>query len=371
MSIRSSVVLLCVCATLTLPACAQQDEPVMTIDDYEPVSTLVVPEHPIERARYPLVDVHSHQWGMEEWTQGRLDTLIMNMDSLNMAVMVNLSGGSGQDFVDRMANAAERYPGRIVAFANISFDNIDDPDWGALTAAQLEADVRNGARGLKIFKSLGMTVRDSSGQRVPVDDPRIDPVWDKCAELGIPVLIHSADPSPFWETKDRYNERWFELKQRPGRYRPADEYPPWEKIIGEQHNVFRKHAKTTFVNAHLGWLGNNLDRLGELFDEMPNVYTELGAVLAELGRQPRHARQFLIKYHDRILFGKDAWVPREYHVYFRAFETADEYFDYYRKRHAHWKMYGMDLPDDVLRHIYYKNALRIIPGLDPRLFPID
>ncbi len=368
---RRNIIHSFLCLALTVSACAQQDEPVMTIDDYEPASTLVVPENPIERARYPFVDVHSHQWGMEKWSAGRLDTLIMNMDSLNMAVMINLSGGSGQDFADRLANASERYPGRIVAFANISFEDIDDPQWGIKTATQLEHDVRNGAQGLKIFKNLGMTVRDGAGERLAVDDARIDPVWEKCAALGIPVLIHSADPSSFWEAKDRYNERWFELKQRPERYRPADQYPPWEQIISEQHNVFRRHSRTTFINAHLGWLGNNLDRLGRLFDEMPNVHAELGAVLAELGRQPRHAREFLIKYRDRILFGKDAWAPSEYHVYFRAFETADEYFDYYRKRHAHWKIYGMDLPDDVLRHVYYKNAVRIIPGLDPQLFPTD
>ncbi|MDX1430393.1 MAG: amidohydrolase family protein [Rhodothermales bacterium] len=341
----------------------------MTIDEYEPISTLVVPENEVRRARYPFVDVHSHQWQMNEWPSGRLDTLIMNMDSLNMAVMVNLSGGSGETLVGRLAEASRRYPGRVVAFANISFEGIDRPEWGQETADQLEADVRHGAKGLKIFKNLGMTVKDSTGMRVPVDDPRIDPVWRKCGELGIPVLIHSADPSPFWDEKDRFNERWFELKQRPDRYRPPDEFPPWEQIISEQHNVFRKHRDTRFISAHLGWLGNDLERLGALLEELPNVYTELGAVLAELGRQPRFARDFLIKYQERILFGKDAWTPHEYHVYFRAFETADEYFDYYRKRHAHWKIYGMDLPDDVLQDIYYRNAVRILPGLDASLFP--
>lgn len=141
--------------------------------------------------------------------------------------------------------------------------------------------------------------------------------------------------------------------------------------MSEQWNVFRKHPETNFINAHLGWMGNDLDRLGELMDEFPNMYTEIGAVLAELGRQPRFARQFFIDYQDRIMFGKDSWRPEEYKVYFRVLETSDEYFDYYRKRHAFWKMYGLNLPDDVLRKLYYKNALRIVPGIDASLFPND
>jgi predicted TIM-barrel fold metal-dependent hydrolase len=341
----------------------------MSIEDYSPRSTLVVPEHPVHRARYPFVEVHSHQWGMGDWTAGRLDSLIVDMDSLNLGVMVNLSGGSGEHLRAAVDRIARHYPGRILLFANISFDGIDDADWGSRTAEKLEQDVRSGAVGLKIFKNLGFTVTDSTGRRVPVDDPRIDPVWAKCGELGIPVLIHTAEPSPLFEPHDRFNERWLELKQRPERHRPPDRYPSWEQMISEQHNVFRRHPETVFINAHLGWLGNDLDRLGRLFDELPNVYTETGAVLAELGRQPRQARAFLIKYKDRVLFGKDAWAPSEYPVYFRTFETADEYFDYYRKRHAHWKMYGLDLPDDVLRHIYFENALRIIPGIDRSLFP--
>ena len=139
--------------------------------------------------------------------------------------------------------------------------------------------------------------------------------------------------------------------------------------MGEQHNLFRKHPKTTFINAHLGWLGQDLGRLGRLLDEMPNVYVGLGAVLAELGRQPHTARNFMIEYQDRVLMGKDSWRPEEYPVYFRVFETADEYFDYYRKRHGHWKMYGLDLPDEVLKKVYYKNALKIIPGIEKSLFP--
>jgi predicted TIM-barrel fold metal-dependent hydrolase len=343
----------------------------MSIEEYEPVSSLVVPGHPIERARYPFVDVHAHFFRAPTMSAGAVDTVVKEMDGMNMVAAVNLSGGSGERLVASVAGLNERYPGRFVTFANINFEGIDDPDWGQRTADGLEDDVRNGAAGLKIYKNLGLTAVDGRGVRIPVDDPRIDPVWAACGELGIPVLIHSGEPSPFFNPKDRFNERWLELKQRPERYRPPEQYPTWEEIMAEQHNVFRKHPETTFINAHLGWLGNDLDRLGRLLDELPNVYTEVGAVLAELGRQPRHARAFLVEHSDRVLFGKDSWAPDEYRVYFRAFETADEYFDYYRKRHAHWKIYGMDLPDDVLRDVYYRNALRIIPGLDPSMFPAD
>lgn len=348
-----------------IPVAAQQ--PTMTIEEYEPRSTLVVPQHIVTRAKYPFIDVHSHQ--NAAMSAEEMAKLVEQMDQLNMRVMVNLSGGSGERLKQGVANMKGRYPDRFVLFANISFEGIDHPDYGKRVAAQLEQDVKNGAQGLKIFKNLGMTARDSAGQRIPVDDPRLDPIWEKCAELKIPVLIHTADPKPFWDPPDKFNERWLELKEIPSRARPPDKFPPWEQIIGEQHNLFAKHPKTIFINAHLGWYGGNLEQLGKLMDKLPNMYTEIGAVLAELGRQPRFARQWFIKYQDRVMFGKDAWNPQEYHVYFRVLETADEYFDYYRKRHAHWKMYGLELPDEVLKKLYYKNALRLIPGIDPAGFP--
>jgi predicted TIM-barrel fold metal-dependent hydrolase len=340
--------------------------PTMDFEKYDPKSTLVVPEHLLTHAKFPFIDVHSHHWNMG--TQD-LKELTDPMDQMNMAVMVNLSGGNGNRLLAMIRNIKQNYPDRFIVFANVDFDGIGRSDWAEKAVLQLEEDVRNGARGLKIFKNLGLRATDTSGKRVPVDDPRIDPIWEKCSELGIPVLIHSADPAPFWEPMDEHNERWLELKQRPGRKRSDEDPAPWQQIIDEQHRVFMKHPNTLFINAHLGWYGNNLEKLGELLDEMPNMYTEIGAVLAELGRQPRTARAFLIKYQDRVLFGKDAWAPEEYFTYFRVLETADEYFDYYRKRHAFWKIYGLDLPDEVLKKIYYLNALKIIPGIDDSLFP--
>ena len=339
----------------------------VTVVDYEPRNTLVVPENLLTRAKFPFVDIHGHQRATR-MSPTDVDRLVAEMDELNMAVMVNLSGGSGISLVDGLETMAGRHPGRFVFFANINFFGVGEPGWGEEAAAQLEEDVRNGAAGLKIFKGLGMSDRDTDGNRIPVDDPRLAPVWDKAGELGIPVLIHTADPAEFWQPHDRHNERWLELRLRPRRIRPPDRFPSFEQIIGEQHNLFRNHPNTNFIAAHLGWLGHDLGRLGRLLDEIPNMYVGLGAVVYELGRQPRYARRWLIEYQDRVLMGKDSYNQEEFHTYFRVFETADDYFDYYRRYHAFWQMYGLDLPDEVLRKIYYANALRLVPGMDASLF---
>jgi predicted TIM-barrel fold metal-dependent hydrolase len=352
---------------MTAVTCAvMAQEPRMDFEIYDPVSTLVVPEHILTKSKFPFIDVHSHHWRM-----GTMDLadLITEMDKMNMAVMVNLSGGNGDRLKQMTDNVANHYPNRFIVFANVDFDGIGREGWSEKAVQQLEDDVQSGAKGLKIYKSLGISIQDVKGNRVSVDDPRIDPIWARCGELNIPVLIHSADPEPFWRPHDQYNERWLELKERPGRKRSDNDPVPWAQIIAEQHHVFKKHPNTKFINAHLGWYGNNLSKLAELMDAMPNMYSEIGAVLAELGRQPRNARAFLIKYQDRIMFGKDSWAPSEYPVYFRVLETEDEYFDYYRKRHAFWKMYGLNLPDEVLKKLYYKNAIEIIPGIDKSLFP--
>lgn len=366
MRIKPTPLILCLTLLFSFSPLLLQSQ-TMSIEEYEPKSTLVVPEHPVTRAKYPFIDVHNHQWpGMRS---GAIDTLVQEMDKLNMAVMVNLSGGTGETLKKVVESMKGRYPKRFVVFANLDYADVNHPDYGKRAAARLEQDVKNGAEGLKIYKNHGLTLKDSLGNRIPTDDPRFDPVWAKCGELGIPVLIHTGEPHQFFEPIDRYNERWLELKQFPDRARPPEQYPSWEQVMSEQHHVFAKHPKTIFINAHLGWLGYDLARLGELFEKFPNMHTELGAVIAEIGRQPRFARAWFIKYQDRVMMGKDIWAPAEYHVYFRIFETADEYFDYYRKRHAFWKMYGLDLPDEVLKKVYYKNALRLLKGVDRNLFP--
>jgi len=355
----------------SLAAFSQDSEPTMSFEEYNPISTLVVPENPVKRAKFPFVDIHSHQWNL---TVGAIGKLKEEMEELNMGAMINLSGrgfdraagdiGSQEYLAGMVRRVNGEAPGKIVVFTNVSFKLFGTDGWTANAVKELEEDYEAGARGLKIYKSLGLRNTDQEGNRISVDDPRLDPIWAKCGELGIPVLIHSADPAPFWDDMDANNERWLELKLRPGRKRGPDNPAPFETIIAEQHNVFRKHPNTTFVNAHMGWMANDLEKAGKHLDRYPNVLFGIGAVIAEFGRQPKMAGAFFEKYQDRLVFGKDAYNPEEFWTYFRVLETEDEYFPYYKKYHAFWRMYGLGLSDEVLKKVYYKNACRIVPGLE-------
>jgi uncharacterized protein len=339
----------------------------LSIREYKPRSTLVVPEHPVLRARYPVVDVHSHHWSL---TPERYAAVVREMDALNLRVLVNLSGGTGESLRRMLRVIAESpAPDRMVLFATLDFADVGEPGYGRRAATRLEGDIQAGARGLKIFKNFGLTVRRADGGRVPVDDPELDPVWETCARLQVPVLIHTGEPAPFFEPVDVHNERWLELQVHPDRRRPAGQFPAFEALMAERDRLFARHPRTTFIAAHMGFHANDLERLGTMLERLPNVYVETGAILAELGRQPRFARAFFERHQDRVLFGKDAWAPSEYPYFWRTFETADEYFEYYRDYHAFWRIYGIDLPEIVLRKLYYGNALRVIPGLDAAVFP--
>ena len=277
---------------------------------------------------------------------------------------------SNATLYDQINLTQKNFPNRFAIFTNVDFSKMDEVGWTEKAVAKLADDVKNhGAKGLKIYKNLGLTVKDNN-KLVSVDDPRINPIWAKCGELGIPVIIHTADPAPFWQPVDSFNERWLELKTHKERKRETSKGDfSWEQLIEQQHNVFRKHPKTTFINAHMGWYPNNLAKLDSLMDVFPNMYVEIGAVIAELGRQPRAAKKFFEKRQDKVLFGKDSYVPDEYETYFRVLESEDEYFPYHKKYHAFWKMYGIGLSDAILKKVYYKNALKIIPGLDKSKFP--
>jgi predicted TIM-barrel fold metal-dependent hydrolase len=343
--------------------------PAPRITEYKPRSTLVTPQHPKPRAKYPVIDIHSHQ--PTPISAAEFARVIAGMDQNNLRLLVNLSGGSGE----RLKNGLEairtsKYADRMVLFANIEWPREGvGPGFGARAAAQLEADVRAGAKGLKIFKDLGLRLRRSDGTRLRLDDPELDPIWAAAGRLNVPVLIHTAEPQEFFEPIDYKNERWLELALYSNRRYPPDQAPRFEELIGERDRMFARHPNTRFIAAHFGYHANDLGRMGKLLDRLPNVYPEVAAILAELGRQPRGAHEFFVKYQDRVLFGKDSYQPDEYPYYWRTFETADEYFDYYRDYHAFWKLYGMDLPDEVLKKLYYKNALRIVPGLPASGFP--
>jgi uncharacterized protein len=352
-------------ATLTLATVAIAQS--ISIEEFEPKSTLRVPEHKPTRAKFPFIDVHNHQ---RDVSPGKLTQLIKDMESLNMGILINspVSRGHGKWVADAVTAMKAHAPARFAVMTNIDESNLDDPNYSARAAAQLETDIKAGAIGLKVWKQFGTTLRDSVG-RIKVDDPRFDAVWAMCAKYKIPVLIHTADPWGLFQPMDKNNERWLELKLQARRNQSQQTEYTWEQLIDEQHRLFARHPQTTFINAHLGWLGHDLGRLGELLDRLPNVYAEIGAITSELGRQPRAAHRFFVKYQDRILFGKDAYNVSEYSVYFRLLETDDEHFDPIRKYHGIWKLYGLALPDDVLKKLYYKNALKIFPGLSSASFP--
>jgi predicted TIM-barrel fold metal-dependent hydrolase len=343
----------------------QEKNNLMDIEEYSPKSTLILPEHTVKQSKYPFIDVHNHQFDMPI---KNLPKLVSEMDSLNMAFMINLSGFRGLYLRKSLENIKKNAPTRFGLFLNIDFEDIDAKFFSETQVALIDSAVKAGVMGLKVYKSLGLTSKDNKGARIAINDIRLDPIWKACGDNNIPVLIHSGEPASFWNPKDKFNERWLELRQKPNRYRDPEINPSFEEVIAEQHDVFRKHPNTTFINAHLGWMGNDLDRLGEHLDLYPNVLTEIGAVLAEIGRQPIRAKQFFTTYQDRILFGKDSYNVSEYYTYFRVLETNDEYFEYYRKRHAHWRMYGLALPDSVLKKLYYKNALKLFPKIDSNLF---
>ncbi len=260
----------------------------MDFERYTPLQPLVVPVHVLTHARYPFIDVHNHQNNM---SPSALKDLVKDMDKLNMAVMVNLSGDNGNRLQNKIDNVRSTSPKRFIVFANISFGGIGETGWTEKAVKQLEEDVKYGANGLKIFKNLGLSVKDNTGKRVAVDDPRLDAIWEKCGELKIPVLIHTADPKPFGTLKMNTTNAGSRSPHTPAE-KEVTMILLWEVLIEEQHRMFKKHPKTTFIAAHFGWYPNNLGKLGQLLDEMPNVMVEFGAVIAELGRQPRMARQF-------------------------------------------------------------------------------
>lgn len=350
--------------------CMAPEFPAPSILDYRPKSQLVAPVHMVPRAKYPVVDFHGHPQGLLG-SQDGLNSMGNSLDSLNVRMMISADNMSGDRLKTTIANikANDRMKDRVRVLAGINFQNVG-PDWGTKAVAQLEADVAAGAVGVgEIPKSLGLTVKKPDGSRLHIDDPQLDPIWDACARLHLPVFIHTADPQAFFQPIDYTNERWLELALFGDRRYPQDRFPSFETLSQERDNLLRRHKNTTFVVAHMAWYASDLEKLARMMDEFPNMYTEIGAVLYDIGRQPRVARDFFVKYQDRILFGKDSFQPEEYPYYWRVFETHDDYFDYYRGYHAFWKLYGIDLPDSVLKKVYYQNALKITPGIPQAGWP--
>jgi len=343
--------------------CSAPEFPPPSILDYRPKSTLVTAEHLVQKAKFAAVDVHGHAAGNLA-NEASLAQFVKTLDTINVGVFISADNTSGDRLAKTLALIrSSPYKDRVRMFTGINMSNVG-PGWAERAVAQLEADVKAGAVGVgEVSKAFGLLIKKADGTRLRVDDPDLDPIWDACARLHIPAFIHTAEPQEFFQEPDMHNERWLELALFPDRRNYGPGHVTFEELMTERNNLFRKHPKTTFIAAHFGWHANDLGRAAKLLDDFPNVYVEVGAVLYDLGRQPRSAHDFFVKYQDRILFGKDSFQPSEYPYYWRVFETRDEYFDYYRDYHAFWKMYGMDLPDDVLKKLYFGNAVRIVPGM--------
>jgi uncharacterized protein len=342
--------------------CVAPEFPPPSILDYKPRTTLVTRETLVPSARYPVVDVHGHMRTLSD--PATITSMMPALDELNIGVYIaadNLSGETLRRTLETIR--ASPHSDRFAVMTGIDFRGVG-PGWGERAVRQLEEDIRAGAVGVgEISKALGISITKADGTRLRIDDPELDPVWAAMGRLDVPVLIHTAEPQEFFQPVDYENERWLELALFPDRRNHGEGRATFEELIDQRDNVFRRHPNTKFIAAHFAYHANDLERAARLLDEFPNVTLEVGAMLHEFGRQPRAARDFFVRYQDRVLFGKDAFQPSEYPYFWRVFETDDEYFDYYRDYHAFWKLYGMALPDEVLRKLYYENALRLYPAL--------
>jgi predicted TIM-barrel fold metal-dependent hydrolase len=344
--------------------------------DYAPRSMLHAEAHDVPRAKFPVIDFHQHV--NDKLVTGKdgqpalpfpADKLLALMDAANVRTIVVLTGPTGEELTRLINTLVKPHPGRFIVFAQVDWSRSDEPDFGAKAAARLRDDVARGARGLKVLKDLGLYQRDKTGKLLAIDDPKFDPIWRTAGELGIPVGIHSGDPEAFFLPRDAHNERYEELWMNPDWSFAAPGNPSLKELIEARDRVFARHPRTTFVALHVGGWPENLDYVSELLRKHPNVYVELGAREAELGRQPRRARRLFLEFPDRVLFGTD-FLPEAsmYANHFRWLETEDEYFPYHgHPEQGRWNIYGLGLPDEVLRKVYSLNAEKVLgpAGLAP------
>jgi predicted TIM-barrel fold metal-dependent hydrolase len=338
-----------------------------------PKALMKLPRTNITRAKFPTVDIHFH--GRTLRTAQDYQKLIQLMDQTNLAVISNMDAGFGQGF-DQALKIGAPYKDRIIPFARLNYEGINEKGWSAKTGAELERCFKAGAQGLKIWKDVGLDLKNPDGTYIQVDDDRFDPIWEICARYNKPVMIHTSDSYgrflPIGPENERY-EAGLWRSNTDGNYYKTDHVGP-EVIERARENMHRKHPKTRFINAHLAMLYYDMDKVTALLDKYPNADVEISASVQDLGRAPRLSREFFLKYQDRILFGSDGepsrgidefWVP-----HFRFLETYDEHFDHPAQLrsptgaplHGRWRIYGIGLPDDVLRKVYYANALRYLPA---------
>jgi predicted TIM-barrel fold metal-dependent hydrolase len=332
----------------------------VTIDSYVPQAMVRLRQTDIQRARYPVVDAHNHF--RDSWN---VDRLLRAMDDCHVRVFVDLSGMHGERLKRRLDLLKGQHPERFAVFYVPDFLRVNEPDFGEREALALENAVQAGVQGLKIFKSLGLNLRDAEGQLLHVNDPRFFPIWQAAGELGIPVLIHVADPFAFFEPLDARNERYRELNRHPDWHFYGAGFPPLQQLLTERDAIVAAFPNTNFIGAHIGSESEDLTRASQALERYPNYYVDFSARQAELGRQPRRTRQFFLEHQDRIVFGLDGTPSTQaYRNYFRFLETDDECFEYHGyPGQGFWHISGIHLPDEVLRKVYWSNAARLIPGI--------
>jgi predicted TIM-barrel fold metal-dependent hydrolase len=354
----------------TAPAQSPTDIRELKLRDWEPHSMLITQATEVALPAVPVLDVHNHLGGGAViLTHERVEHLLAEMDAAGVRTVVNLDGGWDRRLRETLVALDEAHLGRFLTFALLDFEGIDDPGWSDREVRRLEEGFRAGAKGLKIHKTLGLGFRFKDGRLVPVDDPKLDPIWAACGKFKKPVLIHTADPGAFFTPLDRHNERWHELNAHPLWLFHGDRFPARAELHAQRNRVIGRHPETTFICAHLANDGEDLAEVGRWLDTYPNMIVEFGARISELGRQPYSARRFLIRYQDRVLFGSDTPPDRAaYRMYYRFLETDDEYFDPAASHHRQgfWMIYGVFLPRGVLEKVYHRNAEQLLLGPEAR-----
>ena len=361
----------------------QRAIPGLALKDFQPESMLSVKETRVERPRFPLIDIHTHisgsarsQAGVELAAERTFyatpEELLAVMDRKSIRSMVNLTGGYGVGVRQNVSLYDAAHPDRFYTFTEPSYERLLEPRYSQIQAQAIEEAHRNGARGLKILKTLGLYLRENitAGKLIPIDDPRFDPMWDTCGNLGIPVAIHISDPIAFFRPIDRFNERYEELSNHPDWSFHGRDFPSNAELIAARNRVIARHPKTRFIVLHVGNFAEDLGNVTENLNRFSNMTVDIAARINELGRQPRTARAFFDRFQDRILFGTDATphgdeYPQQvfndalYEIYFRFLETDDDYFDYAPAKvppQGRWRISGINLPESILRKVYYDNA---------------
>ena len=345
------------------PAADAESRKTMLLKDFHPEPALHAVVHEIQRAKFPVIDVHTHT-NDAAGIGDRVDPkeMVARMDRLNIKTIVILTGMWGDKLQTIIDDMVKPYPGRFVVFTQLDWSKINDANFSQLMVRQIDDSVARGARGLKVLKELGLGVRDSTGKLIPIDDSRLDAAWEECGRLGIPVFIHVADPEAFFHPIDARNERYEELIDHSDWSFYGPQFPSLEELLAERDRMFAKHPHTMFVALHFGSWPENLDFVEQTLKKFPNVMIETGAREGELGRQPRRTREIFLKYSDRIMFGTDEGAGEAmYRNYFRWLETNDEYFPYAQyPLQGRWMIYGLGLPDDVLEKVYHRNAEELL-----------